>query len=410
MISLLFSLSLLAVEQFGGVLSLPFWAGGVRMDSGAREKSAMARGADVGGVGGLVAVLSALQGILNPLIIAYKVLISNALCADNTLQHTECAVSGDRSGRVAEGFKAGGGGDRERGAGPINPIHWCGQNLLALPRLSGVGGCEGGQIDLMGFMRVPNKKKGAAGCAARRVVTAGETALFNIINTHMTMKTEYIALDTETGGTRPGRDALLSIAACTSWDAPKFLVHLLPAPDYRVDPDAVKVNGYSLERWKERGAVSLFQGMEWLQAWLKARFAEKEGARMLAHNAGFDRSFLDEACAITGLKMPVRHAWRCSMDKMGCLMDRGVIGQGKATLSRLGELAGLWPEGGRPVTHEAGHDAEACLHGYLWLLHKEAEEITALKNLYTESVRARNQLEMLLEQANQVIAHGRVDL
>ena len=222
------------------------------------------------------------------------------------------------------------------------------------------------------------------------------------------MKTEYIAIDTETGGVRPGRDALLSIAACTSWNAPRFLVHLWPADGYKVEPGAIKVNGYSLERWKERGAVSLFQGMEWLQAWLKARFQEKEGARMLAHNAGFDRMFLDEACAITGLKMPVRHAWRCSMDKMGCLMDRGVIGQGKATLSRLGELAGLWPEGGRPVTHEAEHDAAACMLGYQWMLHKEAEEITVLKNLYTESVRARNQLEMLLEQAKQHSAPGEV--
>ena len=224
------------------------------------------------------------------------------------------------------------------------------------------------------------------------------------------MKTEYIAIDTETGGVRPGRDALLSIAARASWDAPTFIVHLWPADGYKVEPGAIKVNGYSVERWKERDAVSLFQGMEWLQAWLKARFAEKEGARMLAHNAGFDRMFLDEASAITGLKMPISHAWRCSMDKLGCLMDRGAIGQGKANLSRLGELAGLWPVDGRPVTHEAAQDAEACLMGYQWLLHKEAEEVTVLKNLYTESVRARTQLEMLLEQANQVIALGRVEL
>lgn len=219
------------------------------------------------------------------------------------------------------------------------------------------------------------------------------------------MKTEYIAIDTETGGVRPGRDALLSIAACTSWDAPRFLVHLLPAPDYRVEPGAIKVNGYSLERWKERGAVSLFEGLEWFQDWLKARFAEKEGARMLAHNAGFDRMFLDEACAITGLKMPVRHAWRCSMDKLGCLMDRGVIGQGKATLSRLGELAGLWPEGGRTMTHEAGHDAEACLHGYIWLLEKEkAGEESALRDLYELGLKERRRLEGLIMKAGTFMA------
>lgn len=222
------------------------------------------------------------------------------------------------------------------------------------------------------------------------------------------MKTEYIAIDTETGGFRPGRDALLSIAACASWDAPRFLVHLLPAPDARVEAGAIKVNGYSLEKWKERGAVSLFQGLEFFQTWLKARAAEKEGVRCLAHKAGHDSSFLDEGWAITGLKMPIRHSWRCSMVLMGVLMDRGVIGQGRATLDRLGELAGLWPMDGRPQVHEAGADAEACLMGYQWLLHKEAEEVTVLKNLYMESVRARTQLESQLEQATLMIAEGRV--
>ena len=217
------------------------------------------------------------------------------------------------------------------------------------------------------------------------------------------MKTEYIALDTETGGVRPGRDALLSIACTASWEAPPFLVHVWPADGYRVEAGAIKVNGYSVERWKERGAVSLFQGMEWLQGWLKARFVEKEGARMLAHNAGHDSSFLDEARAITGLKLPIKNSWRCSMDKLGCLMDAGVIPQGRATLSRLGELAGLWPEGGRPVTHEAGADAEACLIGYQWLLEKEKEPTRYLRDLYELGVRDRVELQKVLLDAAELM-------
>lgn len=224
----------------------------------------------------------------------------------------------------------------------------------------------------------------------------------NNINTRM--KTHYIAIDTETGGTRPGRHALLSIAACCSWEAEPFLVHLWPAGGYSIELGAIKVNGYSEGEWKERRAMSLFAGMEKLTGWLKARFAEKEGARMLAHNAGFDRSFLDEACAITGLKMPIRHSWRCSMDKMGCLMDAGVIGQGKATLARLGELAGLWPVDGRPDIHEAGQDAAACLYGYLWMLEQETKRVVELKELYVRALQKSTQLEMLLEQANKKVA------
>lgn len=182
----------------------------------------------------------------------------------------------------------------------------------------------------------------------------------------------FIAIDTETGGTRPGRHALLSIAAVASWDAPAFTAYIVPNVEgYTVEPEAARVNGYTPERWEERGAVSLAIAMAGLCAWLEARFAEQPKAKMLAHNAGFDRIFLDEAAVLTGVRLPIRHAWRCSMDKLGTLMDRGLIPEGKANLARLGELSGFW-QSARPELHEADEDARACLHGYQWMLNLEA--------------------------------------
>lgn len=208
----------------------------------------------------------------------------------------------------------------------------------------------------------------------------------------------FIALDTETGGTRPGKHALLSIAAYPSWDiANPFIAHIRHEDAYTIEPDAAEINGYTPELWEQRGAVWIFDAMADLGDWLSDRFRERR-ALMLAHNAGFDRMFLDEASHFTGMKMPIRHAWRCSMDKMGTLMDRGLIPQGKTNLNRLGELSGQWHEGGRPAIHEAGADALACLRGYIWLLGKEKAEIDTLRQLYTDSLSKRRQLEGALQR------------
>lgn len=187
---------------------------------------------------------------------------------------------------------------------------------------------------------------------------------------------EYIAIDTETGGTRPGQHALLSIAAVASWaEHMPAVIYITPEsqPGKIVEPDAARINGYTPERWAERGATDVRTALCILDAFLTERFKAQPGAKMLAHNAGFDRMFLDEAAAVAGVRLPIRHAWRCSMDKMGTLMDRGIIPEGNLKLDRLGDLSGQWEPGQRPAIHEAGADAMACLRGYEWLLEKEKE-------------------------------------
>lgn len=158
-----------------------------------------------------------------------------------------------------------------------------------------------------------------------------------------------IAIDTETGGTRSGRHALLSIGAVVSWDTinTTFLRHLLPADGYTIEPEAARINGYTPELWSQRGAIPLDHAMSDLSHFLADAFRDRPQARLLAHNAGFDRAFLDEASVICGILLPIRHAWRCSMDKLGTLMDRGLIPEGKAKLDRLGELSGQWDPGQR---------------------------------------------------------------
>jgi DNA polymerase III epsilon subunit-like protein len=182
-----------------------------------------------------------------------------------------------------------------------------------------------------------------------------------------------IALDTETGGTLPSRHALLSIAA-NLWLAGNdnrwgYSCYILPAEGKIVEPDAAAKNGYTPERWAELDAVPLQDAMINFEVWLKRIYKAYPTARLLAHNAGFDKAFLEEAAAMTGVDLPIRHAWRCSMDKFGTLVDRGILPEGTLKLERLAELSGHHQHD----IHTSYEDADLCYHGYLWLLKTEAE-------------------------------------
>jgi DNA polymerase III epsilon subunit-like protein len=182
-----------------------------------------------------------------------------------------------------------------------------------------------------------------------------------------------IALDTETGDTLPSRGALLSIAA-NLWLPDNNLVwgysrYILPAEGKIIQPAAAAKNGYTPERWAELGAVPLQEAMEDFEVWLKSTYEAHPTARLLAHNAGFDKAFLEEAASMTGISLPIRHAWRCSMQLFGHLMDKGILPEGTLKLERLAELSGHKQH----QIHTAHDDADLCYHGYIWLLKTEAD-------------------------------------
>ncbi|MDB6118568.1 MAG: hypothetical protein JWO08_2349 [Verrucomicrobiaceae bacterium] len=188
---------------------------------------------------------------------------------------------------------------------------------------------------------------------------------------------DIIAIDTETGGLYPSLHALLSISVVPSWDELPLTLHILPQPDRLIDPEAAKLNGYTPLLWEQRNAVPLRQAMLLLASELQMLFSQKKDARLVAHNAGFDRPFLEEAARVCDINLPSRYAWRCSMMLMGELMDAGQLPAGSLSLARLGELCGHWPVGSRPTVHDAGQDARACLAGYQWLLQKKEAALAA---------------------------------
>ncbi|NBV89298.1 MAG: 3'-5' exonuclease, partial [Betaproteobacteria bacterium] len=106
----------------------------------------------------------------------------------------------------------------------------------------------------------------------------------------MTTNENRIAVDTETGGfeSQVETHALLSIAAVASWGCPPFYVKI--QPDGLIDPGAAAKNGYTPERWAD--ALPVKVALLEFQRWLHESGAKEKGAVPLAHNAGFDRTWL----------------------------------------------------------------------------------------------------------------------
>lgn len=157
-----------------------------------------------------------------------------------------------------------------------------------------------------------------------------------------------------------GQHALLSIGA-VAYDGGVFHRKVTPCLGLEVDPAAAKVNGYSQEAWED--AVDLEVAMREFGGFLEKR---PGNVQPLAHNAGFDRGWIDWAQDWTGIEVGLGHRWRCSMAALAFCQDAELLPAGKCSLDALAAIAGL----PRPTVHCALDDARVCLEGYLWLLDK----------------------------------------
>lgn len=174
-----------------------------------------------------------------------------------------------------------------------------------------------------------------------------------------------IAIDTETGGLIPGVHALLSIGAISESGA-TFSAYIKPSPYLRIDPEAAKVNGYTPELWEKKDAVSLREAMVAFHFFLDVeKLAHGNKITPLAHNAGFDRGFIDWGIATADfLPRPLPYRWECSQAAFAFIQRAGLHPSTSASLDALCAASGYTR---RPQVHDALEDAKACLHGYAWL-------------------------------------------
>lgn len=181
------------------------------------------------------------------------------------------------------------------------------------------------------------------------------------------MKTHLVAIDTETGGLVPGYHALLSLAAVPSWEDEPFHVWIWP-DNHEIDPESLPVSGYHPTLWSERKAVRLATALEMFREWLEKAPVEPWKLTPLAHNAGFDRGFLDASFRFVSRRSPLGHRWRCSQAAMGFLMDAGLLTPGSTSLDALAGHCGFVRVEGAP--HDALEDARICMAGYHWLMRR----------------------------------------
>jgi len=212
-----------------------------------------------------------------------------------------------------------------------------------------------------------------------------------------------IYIDTETGGLFPSIHALLSIGACCTMERFSFhgLITLESQPGKIVDPEAAKVNGYSCEKWEEKGAQPLGVVLREFLQWLAARKKECPEAVLVCHHLAFDKPFLAEATRICLTeKLPHRNDWRCSQVLFGELMDRGLIERGSTSLDRLKELSGFVGE--RPDEHNAMIDSMVTKHGHQWLL--GLQELQPDRKMMETMGREIRELEELVLRAGNFFA------
>lgn len=180
------------------------------------------------------------------------------------------------------------------------------------------------------------------------------------------LTSHLLAIDLETGGLDPARHPILSFAAWPSWKQEPFYRLVLP-PDYApVEPEAAAVNGYEWNLWRKSGAAPIGRVLDDFRVWLHSRPGSIGFLAPLAHNAGFDRAFLDTAYRRLAKTPMLQHRWECSQALLLAARRAGIVGPGSSSLDALAELTGQ----PRPAVHSADVDARICLRGYQWLLRR----------------------------------------
>lgn len=193
----------------------------------------------------------------------------------------------------------------------------------------------------------------------------------------------------------PGKSALLSISACYYDDPAKtFNVYIDPVPGLEIHPEAAKVNGYTKELWAKRGAVPLVEALRRFKNWMPPR-----GNSPLAHNAPFDKAFMDAAEEQTGFNTYLQRRWRCSMSAFMFANDALGLNPVDYKLETLARMCGHWSPQFVRGEHQSIDDVLACAAGYKWLIGK-CKKIERHPDLVEtayieEALRMRDQIALL---------------
>ena len=183
----------------------------------------------------------------------------------------------------------------------------------------------------------------------------------------------YIAIDLETSGLDESRCCVLQIGAFCLATGESFNRRIMPSNFAAFEEGAIGVSGYSRDTWKRLGAIMPSRALIELFLWLEA--PEREHATLIAHNAPFDRAFLNamvrryrlEGCRMADNYLSRR--WKCTQGAAHALaLSRGWQRSdlGFDSLDRVAAEMGLCRGSGDE--HDAAEDAELCARAWVWIV------------------------------------------
>jgi DNA polymerase III subunit epsilon len=169
------------------------------------------------------------------------------------------------------------------------------------------------------------------------------------------MKTRLLVVDTETGGLRADRHALLSIAAVDSESGEAFHALIRPSADWIVEKEALDINGLSLSFLREHGRPETVVINEFA-AWMRSRPRGVFGGVC----PSFDIDFLQTAARrngvdwLAGRSLDLRGAAWLAYERGEIDLPLSKTGHPRLSLDSIAGSLGLSRSG---ETHDALEDA-----------------------------------------------------
>ena len=181
-------------------------------------------------------------------------------------------------------------------------------------------------------------------------------------------------VDVETTGLVPGYHEMIDVGIVMTdlqgKELDRLFLRIMPDNPARAQPGAVAVNGFSVERWKERGFITSKQAVSKIVDF-HHRIAKGRNVLFVGYNAWFDISFLDH------LFRPQGRTWRALYHYFVLDLPSMAWSLGIQDLSgqEMAVKLGIEPETTNPLEHTGITGAESNANIYRALLRITHEKV-----------------------------------
>lgn len=175
-------------------------------------------------------------------------------------------------------------------------------------------------------------------------------------------------IDVETTGFVPGYHEIVDIGVVYTEKDGTILARwhrrVMPRHPERAEPEAVAINGFDPEIWKERGALSPEEAVESLLGFERKRFPNRKILRV-AYNSKFDAAFMDHLfrSAAESFDQPNYSYFWLDIPSMAWM-----LGYRQLTVAGLAEALGVQEPPPEPLEHTGLACAEFNVRVYRALL------------------------------------------